>query len=85
MNKILLGMGYLTWMICNIAVVYGLGWGAMKLLESESVGQFILHLAFGMVMLFLVVILSILCLVLVAMVFGDDKLEKKLEDLFPGK
>jgi uncharacterized membrane protein YhdT len=85
MNKILLGMGYLTWMICNIAVVYGIGWGAMKLLESESVGQFILHLAFGMVMLFLVVILSILCLVLVAMVFGDDKLEKKLEDLFPGK
>ena len=85
MNKILLGMGYLTWMICNIAVVYGLGWGAMKLLESESVGQFILHLAFGMVMLCLVVILSILCLVLVAMVFGDDKLEKKLEDLFPGK
>jgi len=85
MNKILLGMGYLTWMICNIAVVYGIGWGAMKLLESESVGQFILHLAFGMVMLFLVVILSILCLGLVAMMFGDDKLEKKLEDLFPGK
>jgi len=85
MNKILLGMGYLTWMICNIAVVYGIGWGAMKLLESESVGQFILHLAFGMVMLFLVVILSILSLGLVAMMFGDDKLEKKLEDLFPGK
>ena len=85
MNKILLGMGYLTWMICNIAVVYGIGWGAMKLLESESVGQFILHLAFGMVMLFLVVILSILCLGLVAIMFGDDKLEKKLEDLFPGK
>ena len=85
MSKIVLGMGYLTWIICNIAVVYGLGWGAMKLLESESVGQFILHLAFGMVMLCLVVILSILCLVLVAMVFGDDKLEKKLEDLFPGK
>ena len=71
MKKILLGMGYLTWMIRNIAVIYGIGWGAMKLLESESVGQFILHLAFGMVMLFLVVILSILCLGLVAIMFGD--------------
>ena len=76
LKKILLGMGYLTWMMCNIAVLYGIGWGAMKLLESESVGQFILHLALGMVMLFLVVILSILCLGLVAMMFGDDEVEK---------
>ena len=83
MNKILLGMGYLTWMICNIAVVYGIRWGAMKLLESESVGQFILHLAFGMVMLFLVVILSILCLGLVAMMFGDEKMEEKIEKITP--
>jgi len=83
LKKILLGMGYLTWMMCNIAVLYGIGWGAMKLLESESVGQFILHLALGMVMLFLVVILSILCLGLVAMMFGDDEVEKKLGDIFP--
>jgi uncharacterized membrane protein YhdT len=82
LKKILLGMGYLTWMICNIAVVYGIGWGAMKLLESESVGQFILHLAFGMVMLFLVVILSILCLGVVAMMFGDQRMESKLDDFF---
>ena len=85
LKKILLGMGYLTWFCCNLAVLYGIGWGAMKLLESESVGQFILDLAFGMVMLFLVVILSILCLGLVAMMFGGDEVEKKLDDIFPNK
>lgn len=83
LKKVLLGMGYLTWMICNIAVLYGIGWGAMKLLESESVGEFILHLAFGMLMLFLAVILSILCLGLVAMVFGDKKMEDKIEKITP--
>ena len=83
LKKILLGMGYLTWMICNIAVLYGIGWGAMKLLESESVGEFLLELAIGMIMVFMMVILSILCLGLVAMMFGDDKLEKKIEDMFP--
>jgi uncharacterized membrane protein YhdT len=83
LKKVLLGMGYLTWMICNIAVVYGIGWGAMKLLESESVGQFILHLAFGMVMLLLVIMLSILCLGLVAMMFGDEKTEEKIEKIIP--
>jgi len=83
LKKILLGMGYLTWLICNIAVLYGIGWGAMKLLESESVGEVLLKLAGGMIMVLMMVILSILCLGLVAMMFGDDELEKKLDDIFP--
>jgi len=83
LKKILLGMGYLTWMICNITVLYGIGWGAMKLLESESVGEFLLELAIGMIIVFMMVILSILCLGLVTMMFGDDELEKKLDDIFP--
>jgi len=82
LKKIILGMGYLTWMICNIAVIYGIGWGAMKLLESESVGQFILNLALGMVMLFLVIMVSIASLGLIAIMFGDEKMESKLDDLF---
>ena len=83
LKKILLGMGYLTWFCCNLAVLYGIGWGAMKLLESESVGEFLLELAIGMIMVFMMVILSILCLGLVAMMFGDGEVEKKLEDMFP--
>ena len=83
LKKILLGMGYLTWMICNLAVIYGIGKGAVYLINRESFGEFIVDLAFGMVILFLVVILSILCLGLVAMMFGDDELEKKLDDIFP--
>jgi len=83
MKKILLGMGYLTWMVCNIAILYGIGWGAFKLLQSESVGGFLLKLAGGMVMLFLVVILSLLCLALIAMLFEDKKMEEKLDKLFP--
>ena len=82
LKKIILEMGYLTWMICNIAVIYGIGWGAMKLLESESVGQFILNLALGMVMLFLVIMVSIASLGLIAIMFGDEKMESKLDDLF---
>jgi hypothetical protein len=82
LKKILLGMGYLTWIICNIAVVYGIGWGAMQLLESESVGQFILRFAFGIVMLFLVIMMSIACLGLIAIVFGDERMASKFDDLF---
>lgn len=82
LKKIILGMGYLTWMICNIAVIYGIGWGAMKLLESESVGEFLLKLAGAMIMVLLMVILSILCLGLVAMLFGDERIESKLDDFF---
>ena len=83
MKKLLLGMGYLTWFCCNLAVLYGIGWGAFKLLESESVGEFILHLAGGMIMLMLVVILSILCLGLVMMLFGDEKTVEKIDKWFP--
>lgn len=83
MKKLLLGMGYLTWFICNLAVIYGIGLGAWKLIESESFGQFIGHLALGMVMLLLLVILSFLCLALVITLFGDEKLNEKLDKSLP--
>ena len=83
MKKLLLGMGYLTWFCCNLAVLYGIGWGAFKLLESESVGSFILHLAGGMIMLMLLIVLSILCLGLVATLFGDEKTGSKVMKWFP--
>ena len=83
MKKLLLGMGYLTWLCCNIAVLYGIGWGAFKLLESESVGGFILKLAGGMIVLTCLIVLSILCLGLLAVLFGDEKTEKKIEGWLP--
>ena len=83
MRKLLLGMGYLTWLCCNIAVLYGIGWGAFKLLESESVGGFILKLAGGMIVLTCLIVLSILCLGLLAVLFGDEKTEKKIEGWLP--
>lgn len=76
-------MGYLTWLCCNIAVLYGIGWGAFKLLESESVGGFILKLAGGMIMLMILIMLSILCLGLLAVLFGDEKVEKKVDKWLP--
>jgi len=76
-------MGYLTWFACNIAVLYGIGYGAMKLLETESVGEFILKFAGGMIMLMLLIILSGLCLGLVATLFGDEETEKKVDKWFP--
>ena len=83
MKKLLLGMGYLTWLCCNLAVLYGIGWGAFKLIESESVGSFILHLAVGMIMLMLLIVLSIICLGLVAAFFGDEKVEEKAAKWLP--
>jgi len=83
MKKLLLGMGYLTWFCCNLAVLYGIGWGAVKLYQSSSVGEFILHLAVGMIMLMLLIVLSILCLGLVATLFGDEKTEGKVMKWFP--
>ena len=83
MRKLLLGMGYLTWFCCNLAVLYGIGWGVFKLLESESVGGFILHLAGGMIMLMLLIILSGLCLGLVATLFNDEKVVNKIIEWFP--
>ena len=83
MKKLLLGMSYLTWLCCNIAVLYGIGWGAFKLLESESVGGFILKLAGGMIMLMILIMLSILCLGLLAVLFGDEKVEKKVDKWLP--
>lgn len=82
MKKLLLGMGYLTWFCCNLAVLYGLGLGTVKLCESTSVGNFLLLLAAGMVMLMILIILSILCLCIVILFFGDDEEIEKLDDVF---
>lgn len=76
-------MGYLTWIICNIAVIYGVGYGAMKLIEAESIGTFILYLTVGVIMLMLALMLSLLCLALVANMFGDEKVENKLIEWLP--
>jgi hypothetical protein len=83
MKKLLLGMGYLTWFCCNLAVLYGIGWGAVKLYQSSSAGEFILHLAVGMIMLMLLIVLSILCLGLVAAFFGDEKVAEKAAKWLP--
>ena len=83
MRKLLLGLGYFTWLVCNLAVLYGVGSGAFKLLESESVGSFIFHLAGGMIILLFLIVLSILCLGLVATVFGDEKTEDKVMKWLP--
>ena len=83
MRKLLLGMGYFTWLVCNLAVIYGVGWGAMKLIEATSIGDFIMKFTFGVIMLFLLVILSGLCLGLMSSMFGDEQVEKKVSKWFP--
>ena len=82
MRKLLLGMGYLTWFICNLAIIYGIGYGVTKLINL-SLTDVIFSLAVGAVMLLLVIILSILCLGLVAMMFDDEKTLKKVMNWLP--
>jgi len=83
MRNILLGLGYLTWLVCNIAVIYGIGYGAMKLIELESIAEFLGHLALGLLAIMLLLVVSILCLGLVAIMFNDEKVIDKVEKWFP--
>jgi hypothetical protein len=83
MRNILLGLGYLTWLVCNIAVIYGIGYGAMKLIELESMAIFLGHLALGLLAIMVLLVVSILCLGLVAIMFNDEKVIDKVEKWFP--
>jgi len=80
MSKILLGFGYLTWIVCNLAIIYGIGKGAVYLINRESFGEFIMDLAFGMIMLFCIVLLSFLSLLLITMLFGSKEMKEKIEN-----
>ena len=82
MRNILLGLGYLTWLVCNIAVIYGIGYGAIKLIELESIGEFLGYLALGLFAIMVLLIVSILCLRLVAIMFNHEKVIDKVEEWF---
>ena len=83
MNKLLKGMGYLTWAVCNIAGLYGLGRGAYILITTNTLSGFIFYLALGTIMLFACILLSILCLGLVASLFNDTKVINKVTKWLP--
>lgn len=80
MSKILLGFGYLTWIVCNLAIIYGIGKGAVYLINRESFGEFIMDLAFGMIMLFFIVLISLLSLLLITMLFGSKEMQEKIKN-----
>jgi hypothetical protein len=83
MRKLLLGLGYLTWLVCNIAIIYGVGYGAMLLIESESIGGFLFKLAAGLFMLMLLAVISGLILGAVASMFGDEAVKERVTKWFP--
>ena len=70
-------------MLCNIAVIYGIGLGVMKLINSTGVGEFIFHLAIGVLSLMIIIVMSILCLWLVAELFDDEKVTDKVRGWLP--
>jgi len=72
LKKLFAGIGYITWFILNItAIAYAGKWFRGKV-EEGFTEHFLIDLSFGMVMLFLVSILSVLGLVLIAIIFGDE-------------
>jgi len=83
MDKLLKGMGYLTWAVCNIAGLYGLGRGAYILITTNTLSGFIFYLALGIIMLFACILLSILCLGLIALLFNDTKVINKVTKWLP--
>lgn len=80
MSKILLGFGYLTWIVCNLAIIYGIGKGAVYLINRESFGEFIMDLAFGMIILFCIVLVSLLSFLLITMLFGSKEMQEKIKN-----
>lgn len=83
MKKIMLGLGYLTWTMCNIACIYGFGVGIYKLFQLESVGAVFGFLALGLIGVLIAAILSLLCLGLVSSAFGDEILTEKVNKALP--
>lgn len=79
----MLGLGYLTWSIWNLASLYWLGWGAMKLINSKGMSEFVFLLSMGVLMLFGVVMMSFLTFALIAQIFGDKKVSEKIEKSLP--
>ena len=83
MKKILLGLGYLTWSVCNITVLYGIGlYVKNRLINPETVTDFLLSLSLGLIVLMLIAILSILILGLITMIFGGEKGMEKVKKAF---
>lgn len=83
MKKLLLGLGYFTWIVCNLSIVYWLGVGAVKLVQSESFNTFLVHFLIGLGILLFAVIMSLLCLALVSFCFGDEKVSDKVIKWLP--
>ena len=82
-NRILLGMSYLTWIICNISIIYGLGYSIIFLFKVKNIGSFLLYLAIGSCTLMLLIVISFLLLYLITLTFGNDDEIKRLENHIP--
>jgi hypothetical protein len=81
MKKILLGFGYFTWGIFNITIIYFLGIGVLKLTSLDNVKDFLILFSLGSFVVLLAAILSIITLHLIAIEFGDKKMEKKIDKM----
>lgn len=76
-------MGVLTWMLINLAIIYGIGKGAAWLI-TQSFGSFLGHLALGVAMIFILTLLSFMSIGLIGMVFDNhDKWSERLSKWFP--
>jgi hypothetical protein len=83
MRKLLGGIGYLTWFVCNLGIIYGLGMGAIGLIQTKSIGEFLGYLALGLLILMCLIVLSLLFLGIVAMFTGDKKIEDWVTKALP--
>lgn len=82
MKKLLGGMGYLTWFICNLGILYGFGIGIMDLINTKGLNDIALKVVIGMIFFFLISILSVLIFGLITMVFGTEEMQSKVDKWF---
>lgn len=82
MKKLLGGMGYFTWFIVNLGILYGFGVAIMDLVNTKGLDDIILKVVLGMILFFLITLVSVLVFGLITMVFGTEKMQDKVDKWF---
>jgi hypothetical protein len=84
MKRILLAMSYGAYSLCCLAIIYGIGKGAIQLL-NYSLGEALFLLAIGSIAVVLLVMLGLMTLALIDSAFGNPKSKvcEIVEELLP--
>ena len=83
MKKIIRGLSYLSWFMCNLAFVYVLYIGVEKMTHLTNISRLVILIPITLAILVLVMMLSIVILGLIAIMFNDEAIENLVTEWLP--